>query len=462
MATIVFDLVQATGHLNPSFKLAKMLRQRGHRVEYTTSDQHEAAIRQQGFHTHNVYQLALPNLLKDYKIAQSKFSTFFRYMMRNTISKVFAKYLRQLTIYTIEREAMMVRIKQILSLQPDLIVVDSMAPLYRAVLYYTYNIKVVMLQTMMSPSQTPQTPPLHSRLISRDTRWGTVRLQMSWYQYYIMRYLRRRWQKLIYFGNDPRALSELIMKKCGLPKDQLDYQRTINIGIKGLIEINLAPRALDFPRNYQSYEVAAGYAVDTDRIEPPLTEKMVEILNLRERPLIYCSLGTISTVHNARSVQLWRKVIRAVANQPWEVLCAVGAKVDAEQLGVIPFNVHVFDQLPQLTVLKHADLMITHGGLNSVVECILHEVPMIVCPLNNQWDQNGNAARVVYHGLGLRSQLHKERVSTITDNINQGLQAVVFKENIARMKRKIIQEDQHSQIVDMIDHALTDGQRIAA
>lgn len=462
MARIIFDMLQTTGHLNPSFRLAKLLQQRGHRVEYTASDQHEAAIRQQGFDTHVIYQLSAERLRKDNEVMQRKFPAFLRNVMRRTIGKMLAKYLKNVTLFTMEREAMMGRIKRVLSLQPDLIIVDSMAPLHRAILYYAYDVPVVLLQTMMSPSQTSQTPPLHSKLVPKDTRWYAVRLQWYWHRYYALRYLKKRWRKLIYFGNDPHTLSELIMKKCGLPKDQLDYQRTINTGIKGLIEVSLGPRALDFPRCYPDYEVAAGYAVDTERIEPPMTDEVARILNNCNRPLIYCSLGTISTVHNVRSVQLWRKIIRAVGDQPWEVLCAVGAKIDIEALGTIPDNVHVFDRLPQLAVLARADLMITHGGLNSVVECILHEVPMIVCPLNNHWDQNGNAARVVYHGLGLRSRLRWERTSIVTGKINQVFQAAAFRENVVRMKSKIIQGDQHSQIADMIDQMLAEGQRLVA
>lgn len=461
MAIIIFDILQATGHLNPSFKLAKMLQERGHKVEYTSSEKHEAAIRLQGFNTHNVYQLAAPALRTDYEAAKKKHFAFFRYVMLNTVGKVFSSYLRNIAMYMAERKLMMDRIKQVLDLQPDLIVVDSMAPLYRAVLYYAYDVKVILLQTMMSPTESSGVPPLHDRLVPCPSRWHVRLARLSWCKYYAERYLRKHWRKLIYFNCDPHTLSAAIMQKCGLPKEQLDFRRTINTGLKGVHEVSLAPRSLDFPRSYQNYEVQAGYAVDIDRVEPSVNDEVAEVLK-SNRPIVYCSLGTISTVHNTRSAQLLKKIIRAVRHQPWEVLISVGSKISAKELGSVPSNVHVFATLPQLKILKHVNLMITHGGLNSVVECILHEVPMIVCPLNNYWDQNGNAARVVYHGLGVRSQLRWERVKMLTEKIDQVLRAAVFKENIRRMKRKMIQNDQHHQVADMIDALLVDGQQLAA
>ena len=38
---------------------------------------------------------------------------------------------------------------------------------------------------------------------------------------------------------------------------------------------------------------------------------------------------------------------------------------------------------------------------------------MLLFPLNNKWDQNGTAARVVYHGLGLKSDLNENKEKLI-------------------------------------------------
>ncbi len=357
---------------------------------------------------------------------------------------------------------MMERIKKIVALRPNLVVVDSMLPLYRAVLYSAYGIDVIMLQTMMSTTQAPTVPPLHSRLVPRYSQLYLKLAQLSWHKYYFKRHLRKYWWKLIYFGSDPRTLSTKIIKKCEISKDQVDQRRVINMGLKGLYEVNLAPRELDFSRTYRNYEVPTGHAVDIDRVEPSLDSETESLINNQSKPLIYCSLGTISTIHNGRSIYLLRKIIKAVAHQPWQVLLSTGSGIDVKKLGDIPSNIQIYSTLPQLKILRRADLMITHGGLNSVVECILFEVPMIVCPLNNMWDQNGNAARVAYHEIGIQNNLHQQSAKTLTRKVGQVLQSNMFRRNIAQMRKNIIAGDRHEEVADTIQRVIINNQRLAA
>jgi zeaxanthin glucosyltransferase len=53
-------------------------------------------------------------------------------------------------------------------------------------------------------------------------------------------------------------------------------------------------------------------------------------------------------------------------------------------------------------------MVINHGGMNTIYECIMAEKPMIVFPLSLKTDQNGNAARVVFHEIGVRGS-HQEK-----------------------------------------------------
>src|SRR5215203_5484378 len=70
-----------------------------------------------------------------------------------------------------------------------------------------------------------------------------------------------------------------------------------------------------------------------------------------------------------------------------------------------PANVVIVSEAPQVELLKRASLMVSHGGVTGLKKSAFMGVPMLLIPIH--YDEFGNAARVVYHGLGVRLQLEK-------------------------------------------------------
>lgn len=91
--------------------------------------------------------------------------------------------------------------------------------------------------------------------------------------------------------------------------------------------------------------------------------------------------------------------------------------------------------MPQSALLPHCDAMITHGGMNTVKECICAGVPMLVYPLNAHVEQPGNAARVVYHGLGLAGNLIHETETGIQKKVLSLLETPEFKQRVLSMQQ---------------------------
>jgi len=112
-----------------------------------------------------------------------------------------------------------------------------------------------------------------------------------------------------------------------------------------------------------------------------------------EGKLVYLSLGSLGS----GDVELMRHLIELLAQMPHRVVVSMGPQHEQLELAG---NMAGAEFLPQPSVLLHADLVLTHGGNNTVTECLHFGKPMIVLPLF--WDQYDNAQRVDELGLGVR------------------------------------------------------------
>ncbi|MCX4245030.1 glycosyltransferase [Paraliomyxa miuraensis] len=119
----------------------------------------------------------------------------------------------------------------------------------------------------------------------------------------------------------------------------------------------------------------------------------------RSRPRVLMSLGS-QVYHQPR---MFQTVIEALRELPVELVASVG-ELDPASLGPWPPGAIVRPWLPQLEVLARCDAMITHGGANSVMEALAHDVPVLVSPICN--DQFHQAKLVARAGLGSTLDLH--------------------------------------------------------
>ncbi|ASS65414.2 MULTISPECIES: macrolide family glycosyltransferase [unclassified Paenibacillus] len=115
---------------------------------------------------------------------------------------------------------------------------------------------------------------------------------------------------------------------------------------------------------------------------PPFPAEMTESclrLEKRERegqPLIYISFGSIYTDRP----EFYRTCLEAFKDAEARIILSVGKNVDLSLIGEPPAHITVRRFVPQLEILREADLFISHGGYNSVCEALLFGVPMILIP----------------------------------------------------------------------------------
>ncbi len=109
--------------------------------------------------------------------------------------------------------------------------------------------------------------------------------------------------------------------------------------------------------------------------------------------LIYLSLGSLG----GADIGLLQRLIDLLGTTRHKVIVSMGPRAAEIRLAD---NMVGAEFLPQTSVIPQVDLVITHGGNNTVTEAMHFGKPMIVLPLF--WDQYDNAQRVHEMGYGRR------------------------------------------------------------
>ncbi len=134
-----------------------------------------------------------------------------------------------------------------------------------------------------------------------------------------------------------------------------------------------------------------GASIRTDETDPGIDAWFD---GLGDRPVVYVSFGSFLSAR----ADVLATVTEALRAMDVDVMLATGS-APLSELGELPDRWLVRPFLPQVACLAHADVAVTHGGNNSVTECLHHGVPMVVLPFST--DQFAGAAAIERHGVGI-------------------------------------------------------------
>ncbi|GAA4826955.1 macrolide-inactivating glycosyltransferase [Streptomyces ziwulingensis] len=122
------------------------------------------------------------------------------------------------------------------------------------------------------------------------------------------------------------------------------------------------------------------------------------------RKVVLVSLGSSFT----KRPEFYRRCVAAFGALPgWHLVLQIGRHVDPAELGEVPDGVEVHSWVPQLAVLRQADLFVTHAGAGGSQEGLATATPMIAVP--QAVDQFGNADML--QALGVARQLTTEEAT---------------------------------------------------
>lgn len=224
-------------------------------------------------------------------------------------------------------------------------------------------------------------------------------------------------------------------------------------GLSKLAQITQLPRALEFdvdpppPNLYYT-----GPFVDPEQ-RPPVEFPWDR---LDGRPLVYASLGTLQN----QSRHKFRIIAEACAPLDVQLVMSLGGGLDREQLGNLPGDPVVVNYAPQLELVKRASVVITHAGLNTVLESLAEGKPLVCIPLGN--DQPGVAARVKAHAAGVVLNPRRINAQRLRNAVRAVLQNDSYRLAARRIQTAIAEIDGLDRAADIIEDVLQIRSRAGA
>jgi len=401
MKTAIFLFPALSGHLNPTVKLAQFYKKKGYDIYYCGS--------------RDMLRFTHKNEFNFYSIDSLPFAVGFDDIVHENHEE---KWLENLVdrytdnLYNLRKKDI---IRLVNELNPDLIFLDEFNYSDFILLYpFLEKRRLVILQTKFPMYYSQAVPPLNSFAFPNadaKKRWKTYFRKYKW---------RSFLNDLKFFGKSDLSILKQKFKEQNIPKTfQINTQKVFKPTFENIEEWFLIPKELDFPEQqllpWQRYIGPTVIADQKENLEPIYLNFIQSKKTYKNSKLVYCSLGTVLKSHlKYRKVNIhsfFRSIIDIASENPNLYFVIAVEKDIRSGLKTKSENIILLDYAPQMDILNKADIFLTHAGPGSVFESIIQATPMLLFPLNNKWDQNGTAARMVYYGLGKKADLQDSKQS---------------------------------------------------
>jgi len=234
--------------------------------------------------------------------------------------------------------------------------------------------------------------------------------------------------------------------------------RQIDDMFSPLAQISQLCPGLDFPRQRLPDVFHYIGSLATDRRLK--TDDTFPWDRLDGRRLIFASLGTVLESGN---VDAFRNILAACADLDVQLVLSLGnwdenTGDEREQLGPIPANALVVDFAPQLALLDRASVLITHAGVNTVLESLSRAVPMVALPRSG--DQPPMGARIAYAGVGLLGSFHRSTPKQIRRLVGRVLAEDAFRQRAKQLQKALADAGGVSRAADIAERAVLTRQPV--
>ncbi|WP_025686176.1 macrolide family glycosyltransferase [Paenibacillus maysiensis] len=166
---------------------------------------------------------------------------------------------------------------------------------------------------------------------------------------------------------------------------------------------------------------------------------------LQNNKVLYISMGTVLD----HVEDFFNTCIEAFADFEGIVVIAAGEKADFTKINPAPEHFIISPYVPQLEVLRHSDVFITHGGMNSVNEGIHFNVPLVVLPQDK--DQPMVAQRLTELQAGYRITKDHINVQSLREAVREVVSNAAYKEGVQKINDSFQQSGGTEEALAKID-----------
>ncbi|GAB4031897.1 nucleotide disphospho-sugar-binding domain-containing protein [Spirosoma gilvum] len=438
MRTILFLLLPIPSHYYPTFGLARLLQHRGYRIIYMGKPHLQEIVEQEGFDFETLIY-AEEFVIRRLKVAIGLFVK----------SRLDASYMRGRYREFLFRNGLFEQV--IKRLRPEIVFLDDTMGLYYPVL--AGKTTVVQLSTKLSPRKKPGVPPINCFWEPNNVYTDELISEWFWFWHIQKRRLKNQIQRFVFNGrHDAYFQQKYDQTRSVRWVDVREEKTSLYAGLKNIPSVVLAPIELEFswtkPHPQEIYMALPTARNEQKRFFGAYQNLLAKLLIYQKEyahKIVYVSLGSLAHCKPQVSRRFIQNAITALRRL--ENVQAIISTGDIE-LGLhsMPVNIHLLSTVPQLQLLTFCDLMITHGGLGTIKECLEAGVPMLVYSLNKRVDQPGNSARVVSHQFGLRGKI-TDSATSIQQKVNALLKIPVYRANCQIMRQRSSQINTN-QLVD--------------
>lgn len=351
---------------------------------------------------------------------------------------------------------------------PDLVLMD-MEMQEHVLATAMANAPLALLNPFCSIWRSPSSPPPHTKLRPGVGWMGSKpAIWLAWRAFLLRKRARFLRLKLRDAGADRISVLGSVAGEAGFDLRALTdtSQWLIPFTWPAFPALSLHAREFEFTAHTPEGVHFIGPQVledrGTDNLAPEDRRRLDALLARFRGPdgegqsLIFAGFGSFFTARRDWVMAL----IAAVESRPrWTLVLSLGGQAWPELRQALEQSkgrVQVFPWVPQLEVLRCADAAVVHGGINTIDECVLAQVPMLVC-CGGETDMAGNEARVLHHGLGLSADTQRISPQAIANQLARLIREEGFRHRLEALRADALAYGKRRVAEQVIDRLLAAG-----